>query len=60
MSQIKLRDAYLLANTDEIEAEWNQLKGQEKDKDVCETQVETEQASEWETSGSEGSEYDRQ
>ena len=59
MSQIELRDAYLLANTDEIEAEWDQLKGQEKDNDVDETVVETEQASEGETSGSEGSEYDR-
>jgi hypothetical protein len=55
MSQIELRDAYLLANTDEIEAEWDQLQGQEKGKDVCETQVETEQASEGETSCSEGS-----
>ncbi len=33
MSQIELRDAYLLANTDTIEAEWDQLKGQEKDKE---------------------------
>jgi hypothetical protein len=33
MSQIELRDAYLLANTEEIEAEWVQLKGLEKEKD---------------------------
>ncbi len=59
MSQIELRDAYLLANTEEIEAEWVQLKGLEKEKDVCEMQVNTVQASEGETSGSEGSEYDR-
>ena len=41
MSQVELRDAYLLANTEEIEAEWVQLKGLEKEKDMCEMQVDT-------------------
>jgi hypothetical protein len=55
MSQIELRDGYLLANTELIEAEWSLLKSQEKGKDAVETQHE----SEVETSDGEGSEYDR-
>jgi hypothetical protein len=56
MTQIELRDAYLLANTDKIQTEWDELQlQQQREKDV-----ESEQSSKGETdSGSEGSEYDR-
>jgi hypothetical protein len=55
MSQLELRDAYLLAKADGIEAEWNQLQGKEKGKEA----VVTEDTSEGYTSDGEGSEYDR-
>jgi hypothetical protein len=55
MTELELRDAYLLANKDAIEAEWDQLQGNDKGKEA----VETEETSDGETSGSEGSEYDR-
>jgi hypothetical protein len=51
MSQIELRDAYLLANTGLIEAQWAELKEQEKGKES----VVTQQESEVETSDGEGS-----
>jgi hypothetical protein len=56
MRQVELRDAYLLANTEKIETEYDQLqRALHKDKDVG-----GEQSSQGETdSGSEGSEYDR-
>jgi hypothetical protein len=54
-SQLELRDAYLLANADGIEAEWNQLQGKKKGKEA----VVTEDTSEGYTSDGEGSEYDR-
>ena len=56
MTQIELRDAYLLANTDIIEAEWDDLQVKAKGKE----EVANDESSEGETSeGSEGSEYDR-
>ncbi len=56
MRQNELRDAYLLANTDKIQTEWDQLQVQQQ----SEKDVESEQSSQGETdSGSEGSEYDR-
>ena len=56
MRQVELRDAYLLANADKIQTEWDQLQVEKQsDKDV-----EAEQSSQGETdSSSEGSEYDR-
>ena len=55
MSQLELRDAYLLTNKDAIEAKWDQLQGKDKGKEA----VATEDTSEGETSDGEGSEYDR-
>jgi hypothetical protein len=55
MTQIELRDAYMLANTELIEAEWSLLHSVDKGKGA----VETEHESEPETSEGEGSEYDR-
>jgi hypothetical protein len=55
MSQIELRDAYVLANAELIEAEWSLLKSIEKGKDATERQDD----SDVETSDGEGSEYDR-
>jgi hypothetical protein len=56
MRQDELRDAYLLANTEKIQTEYDELqRSQQSDKDVG-----VEQSSQSETdSGSEGSEYDR-
>jgi hypothetical protein len=56
MTELELRDAYVLANKDAIEAEWDQLQGNDKGKDAVETE---ETSGDGETSGSEGSEYDR-
>lgn len=55
MSQIELRDAYLLANTELIEAEWSSLKSLDNGKEAIQTEDETLVAS----SDEEGSEYDR-
>jgi hypothetical protein len=55
MTQIELRDAYMLANTDLIEAEWTLLKSLEKGKEASERQDD----SDVETSDGEGGEYDR-
>jgi hypothetical protein len=56
MTQIELRDAYLLANTDKIQTEWEALQLQEAN----EKDVQSEESSKGDTdSGSEGSEYDR-
>jgi hypothetical protein len=56
MRQVELRDAYLLANTEKIQTEYDQLQREmQSDKDVG-----GEESSQGETdSGSEGSEYDR-
>jgi hypothetical protein len=54
MRQIELRDAYLLANTELIEAEWSSLQSLEKGKKTIETEDESEVES-----SEEGSEYDR-
>jgi hypothetical protein len=55
MSQIELRDAYLLANTELIEAEWSSLQSLQKGKET----IQTEDENEVESSDKEGSEYDR-
>ena len=52
MTELELRDAYVLANKDAIEAEWDQLQGNDKGKDGVETE---ETSGDGETSGSEGS-----
>jgi hypothetical protein len=55
MTQIELRDAYMLANKELIDAEWSLLKSLEKGKEATERQDD----SNVETSDGEGSEYDR-
>ncbi len=55
MFQVELRDGYLLGLSEEIEAQWSLLKGVQKDKEI----FDTEDQSDGQTSDGEGSEYDR-
>ncbi len=55
LSQVELRDGYLLGLSGEIEAQWSLLEGVDKGKEV----VDTKDQSEGQTSDGEGSEYDR-